>query len=376
MEISTITNNGCIYAHCYYNLCAYIYCFAVNHENWTIDLLKTEFRNKKVILSSATAATREELSKQLKDHKKAAELKSYEFLIEVVNDIELKTAICQMDGEIYQCKVCDNLTHSESTYFYGKWGRVPVVVVQTGKKVGSQFQYGSWFETKKALYYMPELKHVFGVGVCGAAVDDNSGKPRVPLGYVVVSSHIIGYDHQKKKEEGDENRSFSSDMSEQSFYRFLSDVTNMGNWEEGLHFGRVLSGSWLVADINAQKLVLDSSRNDEIAFEMEGVGIAAACQNARNVHVEDWLVVKGVSDYANRDKSDAWQPAAASNAIHYLSDMINMKVTYSYMHNMVAKIFTVAMQYCINGMVTIFNFLSSHTPKDFTVLYYQLLPGE
>ena len=307
-------------------LCVYIYCFAVNHENMTINMLREGFKNKKQKLQPlAIAATKKQLSE------KVAGLRSYSILIEVVNDIELMTAICQMDGEIYQCTVCDDLTHSESTYYYGKWGKVPVVVVQTGTKVGSQFQYGSWFETKKALYYMPELRHVFGVGVCGAAVDDDSGKPHVPLGHVVISSHIIGYDHQKKKVEGDENRSFFSDMSEQSFYRFLSRLMNKGDWEEGLRFGRVLSGSWLVADINAQKLVLDSSRNDEIAFEMEGVGIAAACQNARNV--DGWLVVKGVSDYANRDKSDAWQPAAASNAIRYLSVMINMKVTYRYNNN-------------------------------------------
>ena len=54
---------------------------------------------------------------------------------------------------------------------------------------------------------------------------------------------------------------------------------------------------------------------------MEGVGIAAACQNTK---LDGWLVIKGVSDYANRDKSDAWQPAAARNATCYLSDMINI----------------------------------------------------
>ena len=297
----------------------------------TIDMLKEEFKNKKQkIQPSTTAATREQLNE------KVAGLRSYSILIEVVNDIEFRTAICQMDGEISSCTVCDDLTNSESTYYYGKWGNVPVVVVQTGTKVGSQFQYGSWFETKKALYYMPELKHIFGVGVCGAAVDVNSGKPRVPLGHVVISSHIIGYDHQKKKIEGDENRAFFSNMSEHLFYQFLRRLMNKDEWEEGLQFGRVLSGSWLVADITAQELVLDSSRNDEIAFEMEGVGIAAACQNTK---VDSWLVIKGVSDYANRDKSDAWQPAAARNATCYLSAMINKKVaniiifSYTYVYS-------------------------------------------
>jgi len=66
---------------------------------------------------------------------------------EVVNTIEYQSAICQMNGEISECTVTDSFSNSDSTYYFGKWGNVPVVVVQTGEKVGSQFQYGSWFET-------------------------------------------------------------------------------------------------------------------------------------------------------------------------------------------------------------------------------------
>jgi len=253
---------------------------------------------------------------------KVPELESYKILIEVVNDIEFMTAICQMEGKVYQCTVQDYLTKKDSIYFYGKWKDVPVVIVKTGKKVGPHFQSGSWFETKKALYYMPELKYVFAVGVCGSAVDDDGGsiKPRVPLGHVVVSSHIIGYDHQKKKPKCDENRSYFSNLTQNNFYEFLNEPIHKQRWKKGLHFGRILSGSWLVADIEAQKLVLDPKRKDEIAFEMEGIGIAAACSNNT---VECFLIVKGVSDYADSKKGDTWQPAAARNAVGYLSNMIN-----------------------------------------------------
>ena len=54
---------------------------------------------------------------------------------------------------------------------------------------------------------------------------------------------------------------------------------------------------------------------------MEGVGIAAAYNNVKTA--VECLVVKGVSDYANRNKDDKWQPAAARNATHYLSYTIN-----------------------------------------------------
>jgi len=125
-----------------------MYYFAVNHKNMTEDMLNEEFTNKKkeIQQQKAIVTVKEHLENEILD------LESYEILIEVVNDIEFKTAICQMEGKVYECSVCDIFTNSLSIYYYGKWKNVPVVVVQTGKRVGSQFQYGSWFETKKALY--------------------------------------------------------------------------------------------------------------------------------------------------------------------------------------------------------------------------------
>ena len=301
-----------------FNALYVIHCFAVNHENMTEPELRGEYDKKA-----------KEIEKVMKDNIKenVSGLKKYTVLIEVVNDIEFMTAICEMEGKVYRCDIRDDFTKSWSSYYFGKWKNVPVVVVQTGKQVGSQFQYGSWFETKKALYYMDQIKYVFGVGVCGAAVDVD-GKPRVLLGHVVVSSHIIGYDHQKKAEH-DQNRSFSSNCCENPFYHFLTQTANKHKWDNGLKFGRVLSGSWLIANIEAQKSLLDFYRKDEIAFEMEGVGIAAACQSTK---VKSWLVVKGVSDYARRDKNDDWQPAAARNATRFLSDMLNEGYVYNVVH--------------------------------------------
>jgi len=150
-------------------------------------------------------------------------------------------------------------------------------------------------------------------------IDETSTKPRVDLGHVVVSSRIIGYDHRKKKPDHDEPRGFEKSLEEYQFYQSLTKTLIKHDWEKGLHFGQVLSGSWLFADENAQKLVSDPWQKDVIAVEMEGVGIAAACVKT----VVECLVVKGVSDYANRNKDDTWQPAAARNATRYLSDMIN-----------------------------------------------------
>ena len=271
-------------------------------------------------LADKAIQTKEDLEKTV------PKLQTYKILIEVVNDIEFKTAMCQMNGTVHYCDLRDDITGSTNSYFYGKWGKVPVVLVQTGKIVGSQFQHGSWFATKKALYYMPQLQYVFGVGVCGAAVDDNGSgelKSRVPLGHIVVSSFIFGYDHLRKGK-FDESKGYKVDLREKHFYQYMTRSIDKGVWEKIVHCGTVLSGSWLVANEKAQKSVLQSTQSNAIAFEMEGVGIAAACENKPNVKC--CMVVKGVSDYANEDKNDHWQPAAARNAACFLLYMMNKKV--------------------------------------------------
>jgi len=169
---------------------------------------------------------------------------------------------------------------------------------------------------------MPHITKVFGVGVCGAVVDND--KPRVPQGQVVISSKIIGYDHRKKRPSGDQARGYEKDLSHSKIYQFLTRKNAIQDWENVVVKGTVLSGSWLVASIEAQKLIVSDNR-DDIAFEMEGVGIAAACQNVFGRDIQ-CLVVKGVSDYANRSKNDDYQPAAARNAFCFLSEMLNAMV--------------------------------------------------
>ena len=242
-------------------------------------------------------------------------------LIEVVNDTEFKAVISTMKGKVSRHNIIDDLTNSTSTYYLGNLGDIQVVVVQTATKFGSQFQYGSWFETKKALYYFDNLKYIFAVGVCGAIIDKQSGSPRVPLGEVVISSHIIGYDHRKILDGNTEDRGHTEDLRQYDFYNYLHKIGNQEAWRNKIHFGKVLSGSWLVASLAAQHFLLHPDQPDKKAVEMEGVGIAAAACKVRGV--EAFLVVKGVSDYANSTKNDNWQPHAAKEAASFLSEMLN-----------------------------------------------------
>ena len=72
-----------------------------------------------------------------------------------------------MEGDLKECIVTLTLTNTDTIYYFDRLESVLVVLVQTGERVGSQFQYGTWFETKNALHHMPNIEQVFGVGVCG-----------------------------------------------------------------------------------------------------------------------------------------------------------------------------------------------------------------
>ncbi|XP_065899194.1 uncharacterized protein [Dysidea avara] len=276
-------------------------CIASNCKTWTIEQLQSEYKNKTIIFGDGA----------LRHNPK------YQVLLEVVNGIEFQTAISNMKEKKIQKVMIDGYP-----YYFGSWGSVPVVMIQTGEKMGSHYENGSNNRTRLALRSMPQIKYVFAVGVCGGVVDKDGDKinPRVKLGQVVISSHIIGYDHQKKKPGQNENRSFASNLTQNKFYQFLMRTDNS---EDGTKFEQVFSGSWLVADAdNAQKQLLDLNPQG-VGIEMEGIGIASACQNSETK--VECLVVKGVSDHAGVDKNDNWQPAAARNAVKYLSKMLNQK---------------------------------------------------
>ena len=202
----------------------------------------------------------------------------------------------------------------ESYYFAGKWGKkkIPVVIVQT--TVGSDGNHGSFNETKKALSCLPNLKFIFSVGVCGGFID------KVKLGEVVVSKYLQDCSAMKIANGKIEFRSRSWQLKDDAFFHFLSKAANT---PDNTTSGMVLSANILVKDAKFQKQLLEACP-DAIAFEMEGHGIARACQEYMDEKGRkiQFLVVKGVCDFADEKKSDDWQPQAASNAVDALYEVM------------------------------------------------------
>ena len=203
----------------------------------------------------------------------------------------------------------------ESYYFAGKWGKkkIPVVIVQTA--MGSDGNHGSYYETKKALSFLPNLKFIFAVGVCGGFIG------KVKLGEVVVSKYLQDCSEMKIVNGNIKFRSRSWQLEDDAFFHFLSKAANT---PDNTTSGMVLSANNFVADAMFQKQLLEA-RPDAIALEMEGHGIARACQEYMDKKGRkiQFLVIKGVSDIADeKKKSYDWQPQAASNAVDTLYEVM------------------------------------------------------
>ena len=221
-------------------------------------------------------------------------------LIQTVNTIEYFAVMLQLKEDCEVVRYREE-GHDDSSYLVGKWGEagIPVVIIQTHP--GKDGHRGSFKQTKKSLEWLPHLKYIFAVGVCGGV------KGKVDLGHVVVSTIIQDYSALKIKDGKWIGRSDRWNIAQKTeFHHHLNREAN--NTKSGM----VLSGNVLIADAIVQENLLGANP-DAIAFEMEGNGIASACDDMQKREIV-CMIVKGVSDLADKNKADNWQPQAALNA--------------------------------------------------------------
>ena len=82
--------------------------------------------------------------------------------------------------------------------------------------------------------------------------------------------------------------------------------------EPKIHYGLIASGNKVIANkIDRDRLQKDEK--DILCFEMEAAGI---------MNVVPCLVVRGISDFADGNKNDTWQPYAAMAASAYAKDLL------------------------------------------------------
>ncbi len=164
-----------------------------------------------------------------------------------------------------------------------------------------------------------DLDLVVNIGLAGG-VD----KDKQTLGDIIVANQIRYYETGKLKPEGLEIAPQYSDVHS-SFVRALetSDVagwplgSSIGGAPRRVSFGTIASGEKVIAEPQFMKSLLSQDRKI-IGVEMESYGIAAAVHGRK----EKFLLIRGISDYADAEKNDKARHSAMEGAIRFFYEAL------------------------------------------------------
>lgn len=262
----------------------------------------------------------------------------------------------------------DNSLKDEKIQFpHGYVGSNDVVLAMSGR--GNNLS--SSIATKLYDKY-PSIEYTFVVGIAGGIPDLDNPLEHVSLGDLVLSDEkgVLQYDMKKTKHEGNEYN-FSPRpphstlirnskiyvegvgtgnykywgyldklLEDNSLNRPETQVLDESPWIENvtvgkpsipvgynldrprIHFGPIASANTVVKEVGIRNQLKDIFKAK--AVEMEASGVAdAAWLNGKN-----YFVVRGICDYANPNKNDAWQEYAAAAAAAFTCEIIEETLSH------------------------------------------------
>lgn len=184
-------------------------------------------------------------------------------------------------------------------------------------------------------YYDPAVLVLVGIGGAihhAVAVDD-----------VVVATRVVYYDLRKVTSDGVQRRgeerespawmvhavnSFFTDHGEPAELRVTEPTGRTASFR--VFHGLVGSGDAVIADRESEiRRYLDAYSDKILAVDMEAGGLSQFCHETSSASgtIPGWVVIRGMSDHADRAKNDDRHDSAARNAAHTLRCMI------PYIHN-------------------------------------------
>lgn len=239
-------------------------------------------------------------------------------LILVVTATDLETTATHaklkpLDGYEKIIKVFEG----DLTYYFGIMGNYKISHVQCS--MGSLARDSSIMTVRTAIEKL-KSKVVIMIGI---AFGVNETKQHI--GDVLLSESIIPYNAKRVGKKETIKRGIEAPSSKILLNRFKNIKTT---WEHFLDEDikakliptRLLSGEELVDNLqHRNKLIEDNP--DSKGGEMEGVGVYAACDGKA-----DWIVVKGICDFADGNKGtekDARQLIAINSALSACMEIFN-----------------------------------------------------
>ncbi|MBX3240813.1 MAG: hypothetical protein KIT80_23020 [Chitinophagaceae bacterium] len=179
------------------------------------------------------------------------------------------------------------------TYYFGIMGNYKIAHVQCS--MGSIARDSSIMTVRTAIEKL-KSKVVIMIGIAFGV-----NKTKQNIGDVLLSESIIPYNAKRVGKNETIKRGIEAPSSKILLNRFKNIKTTWehflnGNIKAKLIPTRLLSGEELVDNLqHRNKLIKDNP--DSKGGEMEGAGVYAACDGKA-----DWIVIKGICDFADGDK--------------------------------------------------------------------------
>lgn len=210
------------------------------------------------------------------------------------------------------------------TYTIGKLGQFNVIHCRCGN-MGTQEVQSSTLVTRNAIDDWKCVKAVIMVGIAFGMYNEDGDENKQKFSDVLVSSKVFPYENQKLKEGSVEYRGSwhnANDVLVDAFKQIADtwSTKNLDGENVAIEICPLLSGEKLVDDPAARNL-LKEKFVEARGGEMEGIGLAASCQDA-NI---PWILLKSICDFADGKKGvnkDAKQYNAAESASLALKSLL------------------------------------------------------
>lgn len=211
------------------------------------------------------------------------------------------------------------------TYFFGIFGSYKIAHVQSG--MGSISRESSIMTVSTALLKL-NTKVVIMVGIAFGVDED---KQRI--GDVLIAESVIPYNAKRVGKGNTIHRGIEA----QSSHILLNRFKNIRTWEHLINgnskakviFTRILSGEELIDNVKYRNKLVKTFP-DSKGGEMEGAGVYSACGNK-----VDWILVKGICDFANGDKGvnkNVYQEIAIESALSICMELFSSPFAFKDLH--------------------------------------------
>lgn len=153
----------------------------------------------------------------------------------------------------------------------------------------------------------------------GIACGSNVKNKQQHYGDVLISKNIIDYDFHKDNEDHIELRGVKVPSGD-ILYSLFKQHSYKWKYEHNVncYVGDIISSTVLVNNPQKKKEIFGLYNNQPVGYEMEGIGAFRVC---RNNNIQQWIIIKGISDFGDGHKKDKYQIKASENAVslcHYV----------------------------------------------------------